>query len=174
MCFTKPIDPRLVEAGEAAPRKTLHVVVMDVDEEEAAELGLAKAIEAQVTQLWRRVIRPGGAAAAEADAEAEEAGEGEEQRGLPEWADQLALNVVCLPAKAYAAKAHGAALAGLKAALEAKWARDDEEGACFVPVKELEATLASLGPVSKELLAGAAAVPRADSVVAAYYLDKVR
>ena len=60
------------------------------------------------------------------DGEGGEEEEEEEQRGVPEWAEQLALNVVCLPAKAYAAKAHGAALAGLKAALEAKWARDEE------------------------------------------------
>jgi hypothetical protein len=163
-----------VEAGG----KTLHVVVTDVDEEEAEELGLARAIEGQVTQLWRRVIKPdAGAEAGEGaeEAAAEEGGEEEEGegRGVAEWAEQLSVNVVCLPARGYAAKAHAAALAGLKATLEAKWARD-EEGAAFVPVKELEASLHAMAPLSREMLAGAAAVPRADSVVAAYYLDKVR
>lgn len=161
---------RLLDA-EAAPRKTLHVVVTDVDEEEAEELGLTTAIEAQVSQLWERVIKPGAAA----EAEKEEAGAGEEeeqQRGLPEWAEQLSVNVVCLPSKAHAGMARAAALTGLKAALEAKLARG-EEGA-FVPAKELEASLAAMAPVSKGALAGAAAVPKADSVVAAYYLDKVR
>lgn len=160
--------------AEAAPRKTLHVVVTDVDEEEAEELGLAKAIEAQVTALWKRVIKP-GPEAAEAKAEEEEGAEAEEEgekRGLPEWSEQLSVNVVCLPAKAYTAKAHAAALTGLKAALEVKLARN-EEGA-FVPAKELEASLGAMAPVSREMLAGAAAVPKADSVVAAYYLDKVR
>lgn len=162
---------RLVDA-EAAPRKTLHVVVTDVDEEEAEELGLTKAIETQVSQLWERVIKPGAAA----EAEKEEAGPGEEeeeQRGLPEWAEQLSVNVVYLPSKAHAGKARAAALTGLKAALEAKLLARGEEGA-FVPAKELEASLAPMAPVSKGALAGAAAVPKADSVVAAYYLDKVR
>ncbi len=150
-----------------APAKTLHLVVSGVGDEEAEELGLGAALEAHVTQLWKKLIKPAGA-------EDEEEGDEEEVAGVPNlstpaWARVLTLNLVFVPSKVYAASQHNRVLGGLKASLDQKLAQHGP----FLPGPALEVSISALLPVSKEFVAGPKSLPKEDTVVSTFYLDKL-
>jgi len=147
-----------------APVKTLHLVVTDVGKEEGEELGLGKALEKHVSAMWRKLIKPAGSIS-----EDEEEGDEDGLLTPPGWTRIMNVNVIYLPSKAYASSEHTAVVSSLKASLDKKLEKTNP----FILASALQSSISTLTSSSSPPSLRFSSLPKADTVVSSFYLDKL-